>query len=186
MCPKRKVMAMGTQRKWVGTIVMLVALLVISAVPGYAGRGGHGFGGHGFSGHGFKGHGFSGHGFKGHGFSGHEFKGHGFSSHEFKGHGFSSHGFRGHGFKGSHQSGGAHVFIRPSIIVPFGAYWGPYWEPYDYPPVVVAPSPPVYAQPSAPIQPPSVYWYYCDASQAYYPYVQECPGGWRLVTPTPP
>jgi hypothetical protein len=144
-------MAMGTWRKWVGTLVILVALLVISSVPGYAGRGGHGFRGHGFRGHGFKGH-----------------------------------DFRGHGFRGSHRSGGARVFIRPSIIVPFGAYWGPYWEPYDYPPVVVAPSPRVYAQPLAPVQPPPFYWYYCDAAQAYYPYVQQCPGGWRPVTPTPP
>ena len=36
-----------------------------------------------------------------------------------------------------------HVFIRPSIVVPLGPYWGPYyWEPYPYPyypPVVVTP-----------------------------------------------
>jgi hypothetical protein len=150
MCPKRKVIAMGTRRKWVGTIVILVALLVISSVPGYAERGGHGF-------------------------RGHELRGH---------------GFRGHGFRGPHRFGGPRVFIRPSIIVPFGAYWGPHWEPYPYPPVVIAPSPRVYVQPSPPVAaqlpPPPQYWYYCDAAQAYYPYVQQCPGGWRPVTPTPP
>jgi hypothetical protein len=156
---------MGTGQKWAGMILMLAVLLVISSAPGYAGRGGHGFRGHGFKSHGFKEHGFKEHGFKGH-------------------------GFRGHGFRGSHWSGGTRVFIRPSIIVPFGAYGGPYWEPYAYPPVVVAPAPRVYVQPSPPVvaqlPPPPQYWYYCDASQAYYPYVQQCPGGWRPVTPTPP
>lgn len=30
-------------------------------------------------------------------------------------------------------------------------------------------------------------WYYCDASKAYYPYVKQCPSGWRAVPaqPTP-
>lgn len=28
--------------------------------------------------------------------------------------------------------------------------------------------------------------YYCEEAKAYYPYVQQCPGGWRQVTPTPP
>jgi hypothetical protein len=135
MCPKRKVMGMGTRRKWVGILVILAVLLWISAVPGHTDRGGH--------------------------------------------------GYRGHGHRGWHWSGGARFFISPSIIVPFGAYWGAYWEPYPYPPVVIAPSPRVYAQPSPPVQPPPVYWYYCDAAQAYYPHVHQCPGGWRPVTPTP-
>jgi restriction system protein len=26
-------------------------------------------------------------------------------------------------------------------------------------------------------------WYYCDAAQAYYPYVKTCPTGWRAVAP---
>jgi hypothetical protein len=30
------------------------------------------------------------------------------------------------------------------------------------------------------------YWYYCPAYQAYYPYVQDCPGGWQAVAPQPP
>ncbi len=24
-------------------------------------------------------------------------------------------------------------------------------------------------------------WYYCDASKTYYPYVKQCPSGWREV-----
>ena len=95
------------------------------------------------------------------------------------GHGYRSHGYRGHWHRGFHQSGGVRLFISPGLVVPFGSYWGP----YSPPPVVVAPSPRVYVEPSPP---PPHYWYYCDASQAYYPYVQQCPGGWRQVLPTPP
>ena len=51
------------------------------------------------------------------------------------------------------------------------------------PPVVMAPPPQVSVEPT-PL--PPQYWYYCDAAQAYYPYVQECPGEWRPVWPTPP
>lgn len=85
------------------------------------------------------------------------------------------------------------VFVRPSVVVPFGPYYahygGPYWAPYDYPAVVVTPPPTVYVQPApqAPAQPPSTpsSWYYCENPQGYYPYVQQCPGGWRPVAPTP-
>jgi hypothetical protein len=57
-----------------------------------------------------------------------------------------------------------------------------YPDPYTPPPVVVV-------QPTAPAvsstPPPSQYWYYCDASKAYYPYVPSCPAGWRMVPATP-
>jgi|OpeIllAssembly_1097287.scaffolds.fasta_scaffold277460_2 hypothetical protein len=35
--------------------------------------------------------------------------------------------------------------------------------------------------------PPSAtqYWYYCQNAGAYYPYVQDCPGGWMQVVPSP-
>ena len=87
------------------------------------------------------------------------------------------------------------VFVRPSVVVPLGPYWGPYYEPYPYyyPPVVVT-SPPVYVQqvpqvqpaPQTPSEPSaaSAYWYYCEEPQGYYPYVQQCPGGWQPVAPT--
>lgn len=76
----------------------------------------------------------------------------------------------------------------------FGPYWGPYWgpawyypPPYYYPPAVVvaAPAaPPVYVERSDEPQPQS-YWYYCEQSRGYYPYVKECPGGWKAVPPAP-
>jgi hypothetical protein len=83
------------------------------------------------------------------------------------------------------------VFIGPTIAVPFGPFWAPYWAPYPYaypygypyayPPVVVQPPPQAYVQPP-PTQPS---WYYCDNPQGYYPYVQQCPGGWRQVPARP-
>lgn len=94
----------------------------------------------------------------------------------------------GHAWRRGHSHG--HVFVRSSIVVPLGPYWGPYyWEPYPYPPVVVTSPPQVYVQPvpqtPSPPPPASSFWYYCEAPQGYYPYVQECPGGWQPVAPTP-
>jgi hypothetical protein len=88
----------------------------------------------------------------------------------------------------------------PRVVLGFnvGPYWGPYWgPPYYYPgpvyypaPVVVSPpAPSVYVERNDQAQAPAPqtsYWYYCDASRAYYPYVKDCPGGWRAVAPTPP
>ena len=48
-------------------------------------------------------------------------------------------------------------------------------------PVVVAPPPP----PPAPAgQAPAQFWYYCDESRAYYPYVSTCNTPWRQVPAT--
>jgi hypothetical protein len=92
---------------------------------------------------------------------------------------YAWYGYRGYGYRGYGRSS---VVIVPRIVVPFGV-------PYLYPPVVVSP-PPVYVQPSPQVyvQPPAPqpYWYYCDNPSGYYPYVQQCPGGWRQVAPAPP
>jgi len=74
--------------------------------------------------------------------------------------------------------------VHVGVVVPFGPVWGPYAYPYayPYPPVVVQSPPAVYVQP-APQTAPA--WYYCEHPQGYYPYVQQCPGGWRPVAPTP-
>jgi hypothetical protein len=73
-----------------------------------------------------------------------------------------------------------------------GWWWivGPTW--YFYPePMYPYPSP---WQPSEVIitgpggvvpMPPTQYWYYCEASRTYYPYVSVCPGGWQQVPATP-
>ena len=92
----------------------------------------------------------------------------------------------------------ARVFVGVGVGVPFwypypfGYPFGyPYGYPYPYaypypvysPPVVR--QPPVYVQPQVQTAPPPQYWYYCQGSQAYYPYVKECPGGWMQVVPQP-
>jgi hypothetical protein len=100
--------------------------------------------------------------------------------------GFHGGNFRGGGF---HHFGGSRVFIGgyfgfPYYYYPYG-YYDPYGYAYSYP----------YANPYPydDAQPPVVseqeqrsYWYYCQDAQAYYPYVQSCPGGWTPVIPTPP
>lgn len=105
---------------------------------------------------------------------------------------------------GGHHSGGHHftghagfgVFIDPEFGWPWyygRSYYAPY---YDYPPVVaVASGPEVYVeqedavapapQSSAPRQQPGNWWYYCQKTQSYYPYVKECPEGWLRVAPQP-
>jgi hypothetical protein len=54
--------------------------------------------------------------------------------------------------------------------------------PLFYPAPRVYYPPPVYIE-QPPAQP---YWYFCPEANAYYPYVQQCPGGWQQVLPQPP
>ncbi len=87
-------------------------------------------------------------------------------------------------------SAGGRVFVGVGVGLPF---WGPfpfaYPFPFPYaafpPPVVVQSSPSAFVQQEPPTQAPASYWYYCQASQAFYPYVNECPGGWLQVVPQP-
>lgn len=97
------------------------------------------------------------------------------------------------------ESAQAHGRARLSIGVGFGyPFWGPpFWSPWYYPPSYYHyPPPAVYvpAQPttyieqgsSAPAADSAGWWYYCDASRGYYPYVKECANGWQRVPPAPP
>jgi hypothetical protein len=68
------------------------------------------------------------------------------------------------------------------------AYWYfypapvyPYPNPWEPPPVTIVSPPPGVVVPP----PPTQYWYYCQASKSYYPYVATCPGGWVQVPATP-
>jgi hypothetical protein len=96
---------------------------------------------------------------------------------------WADHGYYGHGR--------AHFGVV--IGAPFYPWYYP--SPYYYPPyspVVIERAPPVYIEQSgpAPAATPQAsqgnYWYYCSASRTYYPYVNECPGGWQRVAPQPP
>lgn len=102
--------------------------------------------------------------------------------------GASGGGGRSHGMSGGHAGvhpGHAHHFhhggTRVFISAGFGAWPAAYyWPGYYYPP------PYYYPYPAAVVPSAPQYWYYCPAAAAYYPYVQDCPGGWQLVLPTPP
>ncbi len=92
-----------------------------------------------------------------------------------------------------HVHGGGHV--RFGVVIGAPLFFPPYYPgyypgPYYYPPAVVAvpASPPVYVEQNAPQAAPEQanYWYYCADAKAYYPYVQQCPGGWQRVAPQPP
>ena len=96
-------------------------------------------------------------------------------------------------------AGGGHGHSHVSVGVGFGfgyPYWGGPWGPWGYYPY------PYYGAPTVVVQQPVTYveqnqqaastpaadagwWYYCDQSKGYYPYVRECPGGWQRVPPAP-
>ncbi|HTT07174.1 MAG TPA: hypothetical protein VMH34_00045 [Gammaproteobacteria bacterium] len=82
-----------------------------------------------------------------------------------------------------------------------GSLWYPYVQPiYPYPDpyipsTVIVQQPPTYVQQqpapppapaAAPAQPQAQYWYYCEQSKGYYPYVRDCPAGWKSVPAEPP
>jgi hypothetical protein len=88
------------------------------------------------------------------------------------------------GAHGFHHFGGpphfhSHVFIGGALA--FAPLFYPPPVYYDAPPAVEYVEPP----PANSTQEPG-YWYYCPDSKQYYPYVQQCPGGWQPVAPQPP
>lgn len=76
----------------------------------------------------------------------------------------------------------AHVRFHGGVYI-----GGPLWIPppvYYPPPVYVERvAPPVYIEQSPA---PTNYWFYCQESKAYYPYVQSCPSNWMKVMPNTP
>ena len=114
---------------------------------------------------------------------------------------------------GSHRHGGARVSIGVSFGIPYRpvypvvypgyvhrpVHYRPvyYYYPTVYRPLVVSPSTvyieqPRYEAPPAPqsMVPPAgsapqaqQYWYYCNDSRAYYPWVQQCASPWQRVIP---
>jgi hypothetical protein len=108
-------------------------------------------------------------------------------------------GYVGHGhshYKGYHHHGHHHsttfVGVGFGFAYPwswYGYYPPPYYYPhYYYPQPVAYPAEPVmYVEQGAPAPAePAGWWYYCEASGTYYPYVRECPSGWQRVPAVPP
>jgi hypothetical protein len=89
-----------------------------------------------------------------------------------------------HGYYGSHVD----VYIGRPAWRPWWRYPYYYTYAYVYQPVVSAPSAPeTYIERSEPEAAASQAgtWYYCPESKKYYPYVQECSGGWQNVPAEP-
>lgn len=79
------------------------------------------------------------------------------------------------------------------VVGGFGGIWYfypapvyPYPDPYVPPVMVQQAPPPTVAAPvqATPRQAPQN-WYYCEPSKAYYPYVNTCAAGWKLVPAAP-
>lgn len=103
---------------------------------------------------------------------------------------------------GWHGGGGVGLYFgAPYPFFPYAYNPYPYPYPYVYnpPPVVITqPQSQVYIEQGSSTPAPATsaapttsnnatsYWYYCEQSDSYYPYVKECPAGWKQVTPTPP
>ena len=104
------------------------------------------------------------------------------------GHGGGWHGgYGGYGYRSG-------AFIGDALLA--GALLSPwYYPPYyysSYPTVVEVsqPAPTVYIEQQQAPQPAvsadaGSWWYYCNDTRAYYPYVKECVSPWQRVSPQP-
>jgi hypothetical protein len=80
----------------------------------------------------------------------------------------------------------AYAYPAPAYTYPAPAYSYPA-PAYSYPGPAVGPSGGYVEQGYPQAAPaPQQDWYYCPNSNAYYPYVRECPGGWQRVPSQPP
>lgn len=100
-----------------------------------------------------------------------------------------------YGGRGGWHGGGVGAFVGGTLVA--GAllapwyYPGPYYYPSYRTVVEVVPSAPtVYLEQPRAEQPAASdagnWWYYCNESKTYYPYVNQCAGPWQRVAPTPP
>ncbi len=85
----------------------------------------------------------------------------------------------GLGWEAGRLSAPYYAPVYPVYYYPVPQYYYP-----DIPPSVVIAAPPVVTAPAA--TPAAANWYYCPSVKGYYPYVRECPEGWRVVPATPP
>ncbi|MDP3609347.1 MAG: hypothetical protein Q8R74_09780 [Methylophilus sp.] len=125
------------------------------------------------------------------------------------GHGGGHDGGHWGGHGGGHWGGQVGIYLGAPIgfrdgYYPYSYYGAPYYGvpyysspvPAYYPPV--QPAPMIYTEqsdrPQIRIQAApknsaqdaqESWWYYCVDAKAYYPYVNQCPGGWLRVAPQP-
>jgi len=92
-----------------------------------------------------------------------------------------------------HFHGHSHIGLGFYFGPPYPLY-SPFYYPYPaYPPVVVVPAQPQeyiekgqFSDPQASASQSGNYWYHCDRPEGYYPYIKDCPGGWKAEVPSPP
>jgi len=89
-----------------------------------------------------------------------------------------------------HHYGGTGFFIESPYSQPNFYYWPYYtYQPYYSSPTIITPSsPPTYIDQGTVLNPQSLEpnrWDYCPDPAGYYPYVQDCPGGWEKIEPQP-
>ena len=96
----------------------------------------------------------------------------------------------GHPAHAPHPNHSGAFLAAPLLVAPwYNPFYYPFPDYYYTPPLPDSPT--VYieqgAAPPEQVQQP-YYWYYCPDSKTYYPYVDDCPGGWQEVVPdtTPP
>lgn len=99
----------------------------------------------------------------------------------------------GHWYRGWYNGVFGWYWLVSGAYYPYAAPVYPYPDPYVPPTVVVTqPQQPVVveapAQPATTMVPPQStnVWYFCESSKSYYPYVSQCPEGWKQVPATPP
>ena len=196
------------KRSWWLVPVLLLLMFGVLVSGSAMARGGRSGGSHGGGGHSGFGHGGFGHSGPSHGSGGpvhspgpagpsHAPSPTGPGAAPGHGHGPSLAPGPGHGpsYAPSHGPGGG-VGYGIALGVPFfgpGYYADPYPfysypDPaYGYPGLGVAPSG-EYIEQGVPQEAltPDGYWYYCADSNAYYPYVTDCPAGWQRVPAQPP
>ena len=159
-------------------LFLALAVVVSESALARKGGGGHVGGAKAYGGHVSGGKVYGGHASGGKVYGGHV------------GHGGHSH-FKGHHHHGHHHST-TFVGVGFGFAYPwswYGYYPPPYYYPgYYYPQPVAYPAEPVrYVEQSAPAQTePAGWWYYCETSRTYYPYVKECSNGWQRVPALPP
>ena len=100
----------------------------------------------------------------------------------------------GHG-GGGHWSGGwgwgyYGLGLATGALLSYPYYYPPYYPYYPYYPYAYAPayspSPRVIVREREPAYADEGVYYYCRKSNAYYPYVRRCAGGWEKVPVVPP
>lgn len=91
------------------------------------------------------------------------------------------HWHNGHWYHGDHEGRFGWWWIAAGSWYFYPAPIYPYSSQYAAPPIIIERE----AEPITAVPPAEAVWYYCASSRSYYPYVSDCPEGWRIVPAQP-